>query len=120
MATRKKKETEDQPLERLLELIDQAVEARGTHVKADVQLTERIAELTSEARRKGASMPQLTKHVRRMDRRDLELKPVTRQALDNMLAVHEGRREPRTTRASRRRRRRDANPGGGVNLDALR
>lgn len=116
----RKKKTEDQPLERILELIDEQVKARGEAALAELDATDRIAELTSEARRKGATMPQLAERVKRMDKNDRKLKPVTRQALDNMLAVHEGRREARTTRASRRRRNAEPAAGGGVNLEALR
>lgn len=114
------KKTEDQPLERLLQLIDEAVQARGRAVLAEVDATAKIAELTAEARRKGAPMTGadgLTQHVQRMDKSTRKLTPVTRQALDTMLAVHDGRREPRTTRASRRRR--ETTTSGTLNTEVF-
>ena len=52
-----------------------------------------------------------------MDKHDRKLVPVTRQAVDTMVAVHDKRREPRTTRESRRRR--DEKPSGKINVEAL-
>jgi hypothetical protein len=98
------KKDEDHTPERLLELIDEQAKVRGAAVIAELDATARIAELASEARRKGATMADLRLRVQRMDKKERKLTPVTRQALDTMLAVHEERREPRTTRASRRRR----------------
>jgi hypothetical protein len=115
MARKTKKE--DTPLERLLELIDEKVQARGQSVIAELDATEEITKLASEARRKGATMSELTQHVKRMDRSDRTLKPVTRQAIDMMIAVHEQRRPARTTRASRRRR---EEPVGRINAEALK
>lgn len=112
MARKPKKE--DTPLERLLELIDERVKARGEAVIAELDATEEITKLASEARRKGATMSELTQRVQRMDKHDRELRPVTRQAIDTMIAVHEKRRPARTTRASRRRR-----EAGKINVDAL-
>jgi len=106
------------PLEKLLSQVDKHVEARGKAVLAEVDATAEIARLTSEARKQGASMPELTQHVRRMDRKTRQLVPVTRQAIDIMLATFEERRKPRTTRASRKRR--TAEPAGKINADALR
>lgn len=115
---RKKKEDQDQPLERLLELIDAQVAKRGQAQLVELDTSAEIARLTSEARRKGASMTTLTERVRRVDKKTRKLKPVTRQALDVMLATFEQRREPRTTRASRRRR--AAEPAGRLNAEALK
>lgn len=117
MPRRKKTQDEDQPLERVLELLDAKVEERGKAVLAELEATTEIARLTSEARRKGATMAQLTQHVKRMDRRQRKLVSVTRQALDVMLATFEERREPRTTRASRRRR--DPEVGAGINAEVF-
>lgn len=116
---RKKKadnELENMPLERILEVIDAKVQARGEAVLARVDLSREIAQLVSEARRQGATMPELAARVKKMDVKERKLKPVTRQAIDTRLAVHEDRREPRTTRASRRRR----EPAGTINAEALR
>jgi hypothetical protein len=115
----RRKTAEDQPLERVLELIDEKVKARGEAVVAELEATDEIARLTSEARRKGASMVELSRRVQRLDKRERTLKPVTRQALDTMLATFEKRREPRTTRASRRRRE-PAEAAAGINLEALK
>ena len=114
MATRKKK-AEETPLERLLELIDEQVKARHEATLAERAATAEIARLSSEARNKGATMVELTQHVKRVEK-DGKLKSVTRQALDTMLAVHEERRAPRTTRASRRRRDVEA-PAGQLNTE---
>lgn len=91
-------------LDRIFELIDEKVKAAGQHVLAAHDLNEEITRLTSEARRQGATMPELAMRVQKMDVTDRKLKPVTRQAVDTRIAIHEGRREPRTTRASRRPR----------------
>jgi len=107
------------PIERLLAQIDKQVAARGKAVLAEVDASAEIARLTSEARKQGVSMNALTERVQRMDRKERELKPVSRQALDIMLATFEERREPRTTRASRKRRT-PAEPAGKLNQEALR
>jgi hypothetical protein len=114
MARTKKEE----PLEKIFKLIDKEVEKRGKAVLVDVDTSAEIARLSSEARKQGASMAQITERVRRMDKKERVLKPVTRQAIDIMLATFEQRREPRTTRASRRRR--DVEPAGQINADALK
>src|SRR4051812_15067638 len=111
---RKKKEVP--PLERVLELIDEQVKARGAAVVAELDATDEITRLATEARRQGPSMSELTQRVRRMARKARKLAPVTRQAIDNMIAVHENRRPARTTRASRRKR----EPAGQLNAEALK
>jgi hypothetical protein len=85
-------------------------------VVTELDATEEITRLAAEARRQGASMSELTQRVQRLDRNDRKLVPVTRQAIDNMIAVHEKRRPARTTRASRRRR----EPAGQLNAEALK
>lgn len=120
-ATRKrapKKKPEETPLERLLELLDEQVKARHDHALAERAATAEIVRLSAEARAKGATMPQLLEHVKRVDKEG-NLVAMTRQNLDNMLAVHDQRREPRTTRASRRRREESAPAGGTLNVEAL-
>lgn len=109
----------ERPIERLLELIDEQVQERGKAALAVEDANTRITELASEARRQGATMPELARRVKRMDTKERVLKPVTRQALDTMLAVYEKRREPRTTRASRRRREPGETPAGRINLKAF-
>jgi len=119
---RKRKATEEElerPAERILELLDEKVKLRGKAVLIEADASAEIARLTSEARRKGVSMAELTRHVQRMDKRERKLKPVTRQALDTMLATFEQRREPRTTRASRRRRESEAVATGNLNVEAF-
>jgi len=114
MARKKKGDLEP---DKILELIDEQVAARGDAVLTVEDTTARIAELASEARRKGVTMPELTQRIKRMDKHDRKLVPVTRQAVDTMVAVHDKRREPRTTRESRRRR--DEKPSGKINVEAL-
>jgi hypothetical protein len=109
---------EEQALEKILKLIDKNVAKRGKAVLDEVDASAEIARLSSEARKKGAPMTQLAERVQRMDKKERELKPVTRQAIDVMLATYEERRPPRTTRASRRRR--DVEPAGQINADALK
>lgn len=106
------------PLDKVYRLIDKEVAARGKAVLVEVDATERIAELAAEAKRLGAPMRELTEHIKRMDKNTRELVIVTRQAADTMIAVHERRREPRTTRASRRRS--DKPRTGKVNSAALK
>lgn len=103
---------------KLLEALDKKVTERGKAVLAEVDASAEIARLASEARRQGVPMGVLINHVQRMDRKSRKLKPVTRQAIDIMLATFEQRREPRTTRASRRRR--TPEPVGKLNAEALR
>lgn len=121
-ATRKraarKKPAETTP-ERLLELLDELVARRGDAVLAVEDTTAEIARVASEARKKGVEMKTLVAHIKKMDRGTRELTSVTRQAVDTMLAVHDQRREPRTTRASRRRREEPAPAGGTLNVEAL-
>jgi hypothetical protein len=113
----RKKKIEEHSDERLLELLDEAVALRGKAELAVLDASSEIARLASEARRKGVTMAELTKHVKRMDTRDRKLKQVTRQAVDVMLATYEERREPRTTRESRRRR--ESVAAGTLNADAF-
>jgi hypothetical protein len=107
---------EEMPLDRVLALIDEKVKKAGRHTLAAHDLNEEITPLVSEARRQGATMPELAARVQRMDVKTRKLKPVTRQAIDTRLAVHEERRPARTTRASRRPR----EAAGTINSEALR
>jgi hypothetical protein len=121
--------TKEKTADALLKEIDKKVAARGKVVVSELDLTEEITKLVSEARRKGVTMSELTQHVQRMDKRERKLKPVTRQALDTMIAVHEQRRPARTTRASRRARGESPSAvhkdeaqlaAGKINVDALK
>jgi hypothetical protein len=110
---------EENPLWRLLEMIDDQVELRQEHAVAERAATAEIVRLSAEARDKGATMPQLLEHVKRVDKEG-NLVAMSRQNLDTMLAGHTQRREPKTTRASRRRRGDDESTAGGrLNVDAL-
>lgn len=106
-------------LEKIFKQIDEEVQARGRAVLEDVDRSAKIAKLSSEARKHGATMAQLTERVQRMDKKERKLKPVTRQAIDIMLATFEKRREPRTTRASRRRRTVEPAAAGKINAEVL-
>jgi urease gamma subunit len=110
--------TKEKTAEALLKEIDKKVAARGKAILAELDATAEITQLVSEARRKGVTMSELSQHVQRMDKRERKLKPVTRQALDTMIAVHEQRRPARTTRTSRRAR--NSEPAGKINMDALK
>lgn len=101
-ATRKK-QAEDS-LERIFELIDERVVSRGQHVLGQLDDTEAIVDLVERARNKGATMPDLAKRVKRMDKASRKLGPITRQALDAMLnADHDTSRRDARTEESRRR-----------------
>jgi hypothetical protein len=115
----KKKEAEqvEETPDRLLELIDEQVQERLRATLAERAATKRITELASEARRKGKTQAEVAAHVQRVTD-DGKLAPISRQALGVMVAVHDERVEPRTTRASRRRREQQA--VGTLNIEALR
>jgi hypothetical protein len=112
-------ELENMPLGRILARLDAKVQARGEAVLDEVDLTREIVQLVSAARRRGATMPDLAERVKRMDKKERVLKPISRQALDMTIATEEKRREPRTTRASRRRRKPETVAVDGVNAEAF-
>jgi hypothetical protein len=117
MPRRKKEATPQQtPLERIRELIDEKVRLRGEARLAEHDLTREIVALAAEARKHEEPMAALAERMQVMDLETRELRPITRQAVDNAIAFHEGRRTPKTTRASRRRR----EPAGHINAEALR
>jgi hypothetical protein len=95
---------ENQGLEALLSHLEAKVRARGEAAKKEAALTTEIAQLAAEARNKGATMPQLTQIVRRWDKRSGDMLTVTRQALDTMIKVETGRREPRVSAAQQKQR----------------
>ena len=108
----------DQPVEKLLKLLDQLCKARGEAELKVADLTTRITELAAEARRRGVIQETVAQHVQRMDVKERKLKPVTRQAVHTMVATHTGQLPPRTTRASRRKS--DPERAGSLNVDALK
>lgn len=71
-------------------LIAVEVEARAEAVKVERTRTTEIAELCVQAHSAGARMTKLAEFVRVLDK-DGELQPVTRQAVDLMVAKHTGR-----------------------------
>jgi predicted ArsR family transcriptional regulator len=107
-------------LNRVLETLDTKVAARGEHELAALDATAEITRLAAEARRHGASMPELAKRIKRLDKRDRVMLSISRQALDAMLAKLDGNAQPpaaRKPRASRRRR--EAGPAGSLNAAAF-
>jgi hypothetical protein len=108
----------EDPLTKILRELDKKVDQRGKAVLADVDLSADIVRLASQARKHGATMPELAARVKRMDRKERVLKPITRQAMDAAMAVKENRRPARTTRESRKRR--PPKPAGTINAEALR
>lgn len=115
----RKKTTENYSLERLYELLDEQSAARGAAVLAAEDATAEIARFAAEARRKGATMPELRQHVRKMDVKTRKMTPISRQFLNTMIAVHEKRAVPKTTRASRRSLA-SQSPAGQLNAEALK
>lgn len=109
-------------LEQLLAALDAKVAERGKHELAALDATPEIVRLAAEARRHGATMPELAKRIKRLDKRDRELRSISRQALDVMLSKLDGGQNDRTKRAPRRRREADSSSsvaGGRVNVEAL-
>lgn len=72
-------------LETALELLDAAVKARCDAELEEMKQNERIVGLVVAARAHGASMPELARHVKRVDRSTRRAVTVSRQALENML-----------------------------------
>jgi prophage DNA circulation protein len=99
--------------------LEEQVAKRLEALRAEVEAFDEIARLASELRKAGVEQSMLTQTIKRFDRSSREIKSITRQALDEMVAKYEGRSSSRTPRPSRRRRR-GAKPSGGVNLEALR
>lgn len=110
----RKQNPDAMPVDRILKLIDTKVTAQGKHLLAAEDLTGEITNLAIAARKHGVSAAELTKHIKRMDKNTRKMVPMTRQAIDLRLGVAEGRREPRTTRASRQPK-----PAGQVDASAL-
>ena len=103
-APRKKKAPAEEPLERVLELIDEEVKARAGAVLRELEATDKLRDLVAQARNKGATMPDLARRVQRLDRSSRQLVPITRQALDAMLnAEHDTSKRDERTAESRRR-----------------
>jgi hypothetical protein len=81
--------------------------------RVEAEAFDEIARLASELRKTGVEMSMLIRTIKRFDRSERKAKPITRQNLNVMISNHETRQRPKA------RRRRDAEPGGGVNLEVL-
>ena len=62
------RKTEDQPLERLLVLLDAEVATKLAAEELAENKRQTIARLAAEARNKGATMPELRKHVLKLEK----------------------------------------------------
>lgn len=97
--------------ERYREKLETLSAERAAAVKREREITLEIATLAVDARRDQIRMRMLAQWIKVADKEG-ELRPVTRQAVDNMIAAHEGRdrqhRRPRPRRSS-----------GGVNSAAF-
>jgi hypothetical protein len=107
--------TPDQ-LELLAEL-DDAVRRRAEAAKMIQETSGEIAQICVDARGKGIVMRVLAQHVQVYDQKAGQLRPVTRQSVDGMIAELEGReRAPRRRGASKPA----ANGNSGkINMDAF-
>jgi hypothetical protein len=86
--------SEDRTLseQRLFELLDEAVAARIDAVKADLKLTDKIAEYADELiRRDRRGWRDVVSHVKRVDRRDGQVKPISHQMLYLMISARNDR-----------------------------
>lgn len=87
--------------QRFRKLFDARVAERADAVRAELEATRNIAALCVDARREGVAMARLAEWVRVLDVKTDELRPVTRQAVDNLVAAYEGRtRQPRRRRGA--------------------
>lgn len=112
MATRQEELTDDQ--RRLLARLDEAVRRRADHARAEQEETVAIAALCVELRKHQTPMALLAEHVKVVGKEpDSELRPVSRQAVDQLVAHYENReRRPR-------RRRETHSPNGAIRLAAF-
>jgi hypothetical protein len=93
--------------------IDAAVKRRADAVRAEREATRDIAAICVDAKAAGVQMAQLASWVKVLSKDD-ELKSVSRQAVDQMLAQHQGRpRAPRRKPSERR------NGAGKIKMDAF-
>ncbi len=94
--------------------IDELVEARAQAVREQVRLTDEIADACIDARKDGTRMSDLAQWVKVFDLKKNELRSVSRQSVDQLVATHEGReRRPRP----RRQPEPSSNGNGGVRLE---
>jgi hypothetical protein len=112
-------EDDSDALNRVLETLDTKVAARGEHELAALDATAEITRLAAEARRHGASMPELAKRIKRLDRSDRAMHSISRQALDAMLSKLEGGQGTKPARVPRPPRRREGGPAGSLNAAAF-
>lgn len=97
---------------RLSALIEAQVQERADHVRAEQEATQEIARLCAEARRHGVAMARLAELVKVVDPKTGELRSVSRQAVDQLVAAHEQR--PRAPRRAKK-----ATSNGKINMAAL-
>lgn len=97
-------------------LLDEQVKARAAATRAVDDHTREIAELCVQARGDGVTMALLASFVKVWDPKrgeEGELRSVSRQSVDQLVAAHEGRQ-----RAPRKRPKR-TQPAGGINAAAF-
>ena len=110
---------------RFADAIGLASERRAQAARAEREATQDIAALCVEARAAGVTMARLAEFVQVLSKDDNgdgppKLRPVTRQAVDQLVAAFENR--PRVPRKPRRRRSHDdsGTPGSAIKLDAFK
>lgn len=99
-------------------LIAVEVEERARAVKAERERTAAIAELCVQAHSAGARMTKLAEFVRVLNKEG-ELQPVTRQAVDIMLAKYTGRERNPAPHQRHQEPESNGRRTGGVNLAAF-
>lgn len=96
-------------------LIAEQVAARAAAAREEQELTRNIAALCIEARHEGVIMARLAEWVKVVDPKTGALRSVTRQAVDQLVAAHEGReRAPR-----RKKPKAETNGAGAINMEAF-
>lgn len=96
---------------RFRRLLDEQVKVRAEAVRQEREATRAIASLCVDARREGVTMAHLAAWVKVLDPKTDELRSISRQAVDQLVAAHEGR-----DRAPRRRGRART---GGIKMEAF-
>jgi hypothetical protein len=95
---------ESDQIKQILGLISKKSRERGQAVLKADDLTAELTRLALEARNHGATSEEIAFHVRRMDRDDRTLKPISTAMLGIMIKKHAP----------------PAEPAGKVNVDALK
>jgi hypothetical protein len=104
---------ENESARAMMKQLEEQVSKRLKAARVEAEAFDEIARLASELRKTGVEMSMLIRTIKRFDRSERKAKPITRQNLNVMISNHETRQRPKP------RRRRDAEPGGGVNLEVL-